>query len=115
MAGVTHVTMAGLTDPGRVRRENEDRIGTYPELGLAVLADGMGGHQAGEVASGMAVDIVTRHFETREWQPAMEHAQDQAADEPGTMLQAIKKANAAIYEAAQARPDYRGMGSTIVV
>lgn len=107
--------MAGLTDPGRVRSENEDRIATHPELGLAVLADGMGGHQAGEVASGMAVDIVTRHFESREWQPAPEFQPTQTADEPETVMEAIRKANTAIYEAAQARPDYRGMGSTIVV
>ena len=45
---------ASLTDPGRVRDHNEDCIESRPEIGLYVLADGMGGYNAGEVASGMA-------------------------------------------------------------
>ena len=59
---VTTLRMAAVTDPGRLRAGNEDSISTRPELGLAVLADGMGGHLAGEVASGMAVEIITRHL-----------------------------------------------------
>src|SRR5688572_9882261 len=50
---------ASATDPGRVRSHNEDSIGTEPEIGLAVLADGMGGYNAGEVASGIAVAVVS--------------------------------------------------------
>jgi PPM family protein phosphatase len=109
MADLIRVRMAGLTDPGRLRGENEDRIAIHPELGLAVLADGMGGHQAGEVASGMAVDIVTQHFEHRDGQPAI------ATSEAQTVTEAIRKANSAIYEAGHERPDRQGMGSTVVV
>lgn len=107
------VVMAGLTDPGRVRDGNEDTIAVRPELGLAVLADGMGGHQAGEVASGMAVELITHHFQSALARPggAVEAARN-AADAIG---EAIKLANTAIYDAARSRPDYLGMGSTIVV
>lgn len=102
--------MTGLTDPGRMRDGNEDCIATRPDIGLAILADGMGGHLAGEVASRMAVEIVTRHFAetlgTASW------TGDDAA---GAITDAIHAANLAIYEAARARPECAGMGSTIVV
>ena len=49
------IEIAELTDTGRVREHNEDAIGSIPDIGLMVLADGMGGYNAGEVASGMAV------------------------------------------------------------
>ena len=55
----TALEFASATDPGRVRSHNEDSIGTDPEIGLAVLADGMGGYNAGEVASGIAVAVVS--------------------------------------------------------
>jgi len=53
---------SGLSDTGLVRAHNEDCIKICPELGLAVLADGMGGYQAGEVASKMCVDILEQYF-----------------------------------------------------
>ena len=49
---------ASLTDPGRVRDHNEDCIESRPDIGLYVLADGMGGYNAGEVASGMATSLI---------------------------------------------------------
>jgi protein phosphatase len=102
------ITMIGMTDPGMVRLENEDSIGTHPEAGLAVLADGMGGHQAGEVASHMAVDVITRYL-TDPYPPDR--------DQPATsrVAEAIRRANRAIHEAAHARPECAGMGSTVVV
>jgi serine/threonine protein phosphatase PrpC len=102
--------MGGLTHPGRVRAENEDCVVTRSELGLAVLADGMGGHQAGEVASRMAVDLIAAYLA----QAGLATAQ-KTADRSTDIADAIRKANAAIYEAAQTRPDYKGMGSTVVV
>ncbi len=117
----TTLLMTGLTDPGRVRPGNEDYIATRPEIGLAVLADGMGGHQAGEVASEMAVEVITRHFEdifTKREQDPRYGRTDVAPGEPlevHAVSEAIQRANAAIYEVAQMRTDYSGMGSTIVV
>ena len=52
------ILIAGLTDQGLVREHNEDSIGSDPALGLLILADGMGGHKGGEVASAIAVDTV---------------------------------------------------------
>ena len=53
------INFAELSDTGRVRDHNEDAIRSDPDIGLMVLADGMGGYNAGEVASGIAVQIVT--------------------------------------------------------
>lgn len=103
------VMMTGLTDPGRMRDGNEDCIATRPDIGLAILADGMGGHLAGEVASRMAVDIVAQHFAAA---PDTVWAGDIAAD---AIADAIRAANLAIFDAARAKPECAGMGSTIVV
>lgn len=100
--------MSSLCHPGRVREENEDCVVTRSELGLAVLADGMGGHQAGEVASRMAVDLIAEYF-------AHEQMSHRHADKLQTLAEAIQKANTAIYQSAQINADYKGMGSTVVV
>ena len=109
--------MAGLSDPGRVRGENEDRITTQPALGIAVLADGMGGHQAGEVASSMAIDVITRHFSEVLGMVRKTRRSSSTSQSPEARLvnEAIQLANSAIYEVAHMRKDYAGMGSTIVV
>ncbi len=103
------------TDPGMVRSHNEDSIAADRGMGLAVLADGMGGYNAGEVASGIAVAMLTS-----ELRQALESRRVNVADESGTPLAAalIKdsagKANAAIYQAAKSQPQYAGMGTTLV-
>jgi PPM family protein phosphatase len=102
--------MAGLSDAGRMRPENEDCISTRPELGLAILADGMGGHLAGEIASSMAIEIITQHFESDGWQQAREVGT--ATDVVAT---AIRKANNAIHTAAKENADRHGMGATLVI
>lgn len=101
------VAMVGLSDPGQQRAQNEDAIGVHPELGLAILADGMGGHQAGEVASGIAVEAIYHYFAKRLTQADTNTCQ--------TMAEAIQEANGAIYEAGHTRLDREGMGSTVVV
>src|SRR5688500_19569947 len=60
---------ASLTDPGRVRDHNDDCIESRPEIGLYVLADGMGGYNAGEVASGMATSLISDGVQDA-WKPA---------------------------------------------
>jgi serine/threonine protein phosphatase PrpC len=108
--------IVGLTDPGRMRSQNEDSIATDPKIGIAVLADGMGGHQAGEVASRMAVDVVTHHLEdVLSRHLANSGAQNGKSIELHAVEEAIRYANTAIYDMAHARPECAGMGSTVVV
>ncbi len=107
----------GITDVGRKRSHNEDSIGTDASLGLAIVADGMGGHNAGEVASSMAVDVVMRILRERLPKIEKEAELDEATgltQESALLRHAIMAANDAIYEAAQIRPECRGMGTTIV-
>jgi len=102
------VTMTGKTDPGMVRTNNEDSIITRPDLGLAVLADGMGGHLAGEVASAMAIDLVNQFFENAAQRSGKLDYNDVVSD-------SITLANSAIFELSQNKPECAGMGSTVVV
>lgn len=105
------------TDTGQKREHNEDAVGSNNGLGLVVLADGMGGYQAGEVASAMAVEIVLKQVQEKH-----EQALNQSADDFSGMSaisnlieEAILEANSLIHSAAQSKPQYQGMGTTIVV
>lgn len=100
--------MIGKTDPGMVRDNNEDSIMLRPDLGLAVLADGMGGHQAGEVASAMAIDLVKQFFENASQRSGVLNYNDIVSD-------SIMLANSAIFELSRNKADCAGMGSTVVV
>jgi serine/threonine protein phosphatase PrpC len=109
--------IASCTDPGMVRSHNEDSIASDPENGLVVLADGMGGYNAGEVASGMATTVITT-----ELQQLLVKVQPYEIDEEtkqtvgGRMIrEQVLKANTSIYQAAQSQPQYAGMGTTLVV
>ncbi len=97
-----------LSDTGKVRSNNEDALLVDPFAGLAVLADGMGGYNAGEVASAMATEIIGTHL-----LPLLQHPA------PDGLRQAVEGsvelANAAIREAARTEPRYRGMGTTVVL
>jgi PPM family protein phosphatase len=109
--------IASHTDPGMVRSNNEDSIASVSENGLAVLADGMGGYNAGEVASGMATTVLTT--ELRQWLAEHEpHEVDAKSGQKAAqtvLQQQIAKANTSIYQAAQSQPQYAGMGTTLVV
>ena len=118
MAEANRLAIKGSTDPGMMRSNNEDRISTTPEAGLAVVADGMGGHQAGEVASGMAVDVVTRHvIDTlaREGSGTKKRKAGTPSPEVKAVDEAISLANTAIFELSQSSANCAGMGTTIVV
>ena len=101
-----------LTDPGRVRANNEDAIAVDPALGLAVLADGMGGYNGGEVASGMAIALLRASFGL--W---LAHAGSQAPVRSVRLALQVgtDEANSAILEAGSANPDLQGMGTTLVL
>ena len=104
---------AMATHPGMVRSHNEDCIDVDGTAGLAVLADGMGGYNAGEVASRMAVDLVSSGIKSA-------LAQRQTADLDASSAQALlaehsTRANTAIYEASGSNEAYAGMGTTLVI
>lgn len=107
---MSSLTMLGRTDTGMVREHNEDCFVVMPESGIAILADGMGGHLAGEVASAMAIDQVTQYLLKAFRQPPTAGA----ATNPQLLIDAIKAANSAIHQASMSRPEQAGMGTTIV-
>ncbi|TCO97726.1 protein phosphatase [Rubrivivax gelatinosus] len=99
-------------DTGRARSNNEDSVAIDEGISLAVLADGMGGYNAGEVASQMATSFIVR--ELGRWlQEAGTQASD--ADVRRAMDICVDNANRAIFNAANANPQYAGMGTTLVV
>lgn len=111
------LVMTGRTDTGMVREHNEDCFLIVPESGIAMLADGMGGHLAGEVASAMAVDQVTHYLLNTfaQARQAKVPAGDGDSFEAAALVAAIKTANTAIHDASHAKPEQAGMGTTIVV
>lgn len=100
------------TDTGRARNNNEDSVAIHEPSGLVVLADGMGGYNAGEVASGMVTSFIKT--ELGRW---LEEAADTAsdADVRRAMDICVDNANRAIFNAANSNPQYAGMGTTLVV
>ena len=109
--------VASLSHPGMVRTHNEDSVFVDGAAGLAVLADGMGGYNAGEVASGIAVDVVSKSLVPELLSRRDLSKIDTASGytHAGLLLrQQIEVANRAIQEAARARPECEGMGTTIV-
>ena len=105
----------GVTDRGRIRETNEDCYGIDHDLRLVVVADGMGGHRAGEVASRMAVDTVMDYVGRSAVTTTWPYGFDVSFSEASNLLRtAIHVANSRIFEAALVRPDYFGMGTTTV-
>jgi len=99
------ITAWGATDPGRTRENNEDAWSVEERLQAAILADGMGGENCGEVGSAVTVETVTSYLQ---------------APDPGLTLEelakeAIRAANRSVLEVARARRECDGMGSTIVL
>jgi protein phosphatase len=110
--------IAGKTDPGKVRERNEDSIGLDPELGLYVVADGMGGHNSGEVASGLATEMILKFGQDI-------LGGDKEVIPPGSdetlsvrarqVVHCVKSANEIIYGKSKAFAKNNGMGTTVVV
>jgi PPM family protein phosphatase len=106
----------GLTDTGKVREHNEDTIAVDADIGLLVLADGMGGYNAGEVASGIAVktivNLVREHVEREDLSVP---DRESGLSRPNIILRdAISRANKIIYQTARTQPQCEGMGTTVV-
>lgn len=110
------IRFSELTDTGMVRDHNEDAIGTNEDMGLMVLADGMGGYNAGEVASGIAVQTIA------ELATEGAHREERNDIDPNTGLMrqtivlrdAVARANKIIFQTAQSQTHCEGMGTTLV-
>jgi protein phosphatase len=104
------------TDPGMVRSHNEDSVFGNPHGGLVVLADGMGGYNAGEVASGMATTVLSTELEVAfaTCSPDDEDAEG-VTYAHSAILDRVAQTNSAIYNAAESQPQYAGMGTTLVL
>lgn len=117
MSGPLRIEVAGQTDVGRKRNHNEDNFAILAEYGLYVVADGMGGHASGEVASKMAVDTLQEFFAAtaddpeRTWPYKMDRSKGY---EENRLITGIKLCNLRIYEQAQRNSKQRGMGTTLV-
>jgi PPM family protein phosphatase len=111
------IEVAGETNVGMKRSHNEDNFSILEESGLYIVADGMGGHASGEVASKMAVDALREFFSAtaqdpeRTWPYKMDRSKGY---EENRLITGIKLANLRIYESAQRDARQRGMGTTIV-
>jgi protein phosphatase len=112
------VESAGITDVGKKRKGNEDFLFLDDAMGLYVLADGMGGHQAGEVASEMVVDTIRdymKQFKAGSLDDAddLEDVDESLSQAANRILIGIRRANREVYQAAQTKASYNGMGSTV--
>jgi PPM family protein phosphatase len=116
VGGSLRIEVAGETNVGMKRTHNEDNFSIIEESGLYIVADGMGGHASGEIASKMAVDAVREFFALtandpeRTWPYKMDRSKGY---EENRLITGIKLANLRIFESAQRDPRQRGMGTTI--
>jgi PPM family protein phosphatase len=107
----------GVTHAGRVRKTNEDALLNEPEIGLFVVADGMGGHNAGEVASRLAIESI-KGFLVRSqasddftWPYGID---PRCSFQANRLMTAIKLANRRVFKAGESRDEYTGLGTTVV-
>jgi PPM family protein phosphatase len=114
------IKSSGITDVGLKREGNEDAFSVEDALGLYVVADGMGGHLAGEIASRIAVEVINKAF--RKWS-AGEAGESEIFGGPDTSLSlkgnyilgGIRLANRIIYELAVEKQEFHGMGTTVAI
>lgn len=108
--------MVVRSDPGLIRSHNEDAVFADAALGIAILADGMGGYKAGEVASGMATTLLATSFSR--FIPTHTAASVGYCDVDFVeryIAEEVAMANAAIFSSSQTQPQYAGMGTTLVL
>ena len=111
------LTAYGVTHPGKVRPGNEDALFWDVQAGLFLVADGMGGHQAGEVASRMAIETMRSFLESSRGDRDLTwpYGFDPGLSFNGNRLvTAVRLANRRVFQAGEDQPDYSGMGTTIV-
>jgi protein phosphatase len=111
-----HIVAAGLSDVGLQREHNEDSFCILPEFDLFVVADGMGGHKAGDVASRMATHTIASFFRATQSEDATWpfHFDPHLSMAENRLITGIKLANKQIFEASLANHAVHGMGTTVV-
>ena len=110
------IESAGITDVGRKRTNNEDSLFINEDQNLYVVADGMGGHLAGEVASKLVVETIRdymQRFEEDDNAEELEDADESLSKEANRLLSGIQLANRGVYHIASNKEKYKGMGSTL--
>jgi serine/threonine protein phosphatase PrpC len=111
------IRYAAASDPGRVRKNNEDAFLADPALGIFAVADGMGGHAAGEVASRLALDTLREFIARGNQGKESPFSPNQTAvlSSPSNLLvNGIRLANQSVYQSSQRKEEYEGMGTTVV-
>lgn len=110
-----NILVNGKTDRGRVRSHNEDNFYLDEKGGLLVVADGMGGHASGEIASKIAVDVIRDYFHAVNENRAafVGEFREEYSEMTNRISSAVSLANRAIYEAAQSNSAWQGMGTTV--
>lgn len=107
---VTNLRISGLTSPGK-RHTNEDSFGVYPELGMALVSDGLGGHNAGHIAS----EIVIRRLPDMLLESLSRVDPSDFPTIKAGIIDTVVKLSQEIYEQGQTRPACMGMGATLVM
>jgi protein phosphatase len=110
------IQAAGLSDRGLKRSHNEDSLSVVPDLGLFIVADGMGGHNAGEVASRQAIESIVEFLrdvpsESDTWPVPIS---PNLSDTENRIVGAVKLANRDVCKLSMEHPEYHGMGTTLV-
>jgi len=109
------IRVARLSDVGLHRDHNEDALASDLSIGLVILADGMGGYKAGEIASEIAVLMVMADMtEAMQGKRSLLRVKSALLPESEMLIEAVEKANAAIYQISQEQPKCAGMGTTLV-
>lgn len=110
------IESSGITDIGRRREQNEDSLFCDDGMGLYVVADGMGGHKAGEVASKLVVETIRDYLEQNQTDHPPENlagADEKLSKEAQRLLAGIHLSNRVVHQTALSNEDYKGMGSTV--
>jgi serine/threonine protein phosphatase PrpC len=115
MAYYVELQFAAKTDTGLLREHNEDSIALSVECGLAILADGMGGYNAGEIASTIAANTIKETWEAYFKAPNKTRRPKFGKRLHQIMADSVELANAGILQAAHDEPLYSGMGTTVVI
>jgi protein phosphatase len=109
------LSIVRLSDTGKLRKRNEDTIASDVSIGLAVLADGMGGYNAGDVASQMAVLTITADLKTKFKHAIQENQLIDTSNIKSHLVNAVNTANNAIFQVSREQAQCAGMGTTLVL